>query len=533
MTLHQRVASPLPRPLTSSPVDSHHGAGASHSQVFASGSSPFLHHVTIPASSPAPNPTSPITPTTPNTPFKRTPVPYAKLLPLLVQRWGEGLTYAIIFPYINEMVHSMGVEESKVGLWSATAESALMVTEALSAPLYAPLADKFGRRPVMITLQLLWGVFGVGFGFARTVWGVIILRACLGLLAGCGVISRTMCGELCDKSNRVQGFAVFSPALLVGMTTAPLIGGYLARPVPRILSEKWTLFVAYPYLLPALATALAISIGFILCVLLLPETLDRSKHTRGPRNRGEGKEGSGGIAELLRYKQFQTVLSLYGLHNAVMFAFEAVFPLFGFTSKELGGLGLSTQTLGIIIGLSAGSSILMTAFVFPILHGSMSENRCLLLCLSCYPLATLLFPVMWAMSYAQGGDTVPKAVWVVMTVHMILRRTGDFAQTQLDVLIMDAIPGPEHLASANSLTFSIAAFCRAIGPFLVSAFFSLSTTFSSPFNPGRQLVWAMLVLLAVPALVLAWKMEDDIGGKEREGHEEERFELMGRAEEDE
>lgn len=52
-----------------------------------------------------------------------TPVPYLKLFPLLIQRWSEGVTYGVIFPYINEMIHSMGVEEKSVGVWSATAVS--------------------------------------------------------------------------------------------------------------------------------------------------------------------------------------------------------------------------------------------------------------------------------------------------------------------------------------------------------------------------------------------------------------------------
>lgn len=54
----------------------------------------------------------------------------------------------------------------------------MMVTESLSAPIYVPLADRFGRRPVLIVLEVMWGVFGVAFGFSSTVWAVIILRGC-------------------------------------------------------------------------------------------------------------------------------------------------------------------------------------------------------------------------------------------------------------------------------------------------------------------------------------------------------------------
>ncbi|OXG20565.1 hypothetical protein C366_02100 [Cryptococcus neoformans Tu401-1] len=457
-----------------------------------------------------------------------TPVPYLKLFPLLIQRWSEGVTYGVIFPYINEMIHSMGVEEKSVGVWSATAESVMMVTESLSAPIYAPLADRFGRRPVLIVLEIMWGVFGVAFGFSSTVWVVIILRGCLGLLAGCGVISRTMVGEMCDRTNRTKCFAVFSPAFTVGMTTAPLVGGLLANPVPRLLPYSWTLFSHYPYLLPAFATGLSAIIAACLSISILPETLDRSKHeiAHSLRGKAEGPRSSN-IVGLVKYKKFRQVLTLYGLQNAIAFSFEAVFPLFGFTNKALGGLGISTRKLGVILGCSAALSIFMMIFVFPVVHSSMPENRCLLLCLSCYLLATILFPVMWSINFTYEGDGMPLSIWIVMSIHMILRRVGDFASIQLDTITLDAIPGPEYLATANSLGFSISAAGRAIGPFIVSWFFSVSTGFS-PSSPGMQLAWIVMVLLTVPSLVLAYQLGDEERhqGKREQEYEEEQYELI-------
>lgn len=76
------------------------------------------------------------------------------------------------------MMLDFGVPESQVGIWSATAESVLMVTEAFAVPLYAPLADKYGRRTVLIPILLLWGIFALAFGFATTPWNAVVLRGC-------------------------------------------------------------------------------------------------------------------------------------------------------------------------------------------------------------------------------------------------------------------------------------------------------------------------------------------------------------------
>jgi MFS family permease len=134
----------------------------------------------------------------------------------------------------------------------AQQESAFMATEALSAPLYAPLADGIGRRPVLLGCLVFWGIFAAGFGLVANVMAAIVMRGArmfpsvsvefpalrlcwptkksgggsqhtlmsstVGLLAGAAVITRTMCGELCDKTNRIKGFAFVSPAITIGIT---------------------------------------------------------------------------------------------------------------------------------------------------------------------------------------------------------------------------------------------------------------------------------------------------------------------------
>lgn len=51
------------------------------------------------------------------------PVPYGKIFPLCLARISEGMIYSVILPYINEMIRGFGVEEEKVGVWSAMAVS--------------------------------------------------------------------------------------------------------------------------------------------------------------------------------------------------------------------------------------------------------------------------------------------------------------------------------------------------------------------------------------------------------------------------
>jgi len=51
-----------------------------------------------------------------------------------------------------------------------------MATEAIVAPLYAPIGDRFGRRPVILILTACWGLFAMGFGTAKSVLVAVVLR---------------------------------------------------------------------------------------------------------------------------------------------------------------------------------------------------------------------------------------------------------------------------------------------------------------------------------------------------------------------
>lgn len=95
------------------------------------------------------------------------------------------------------------------------------------------------------------------------------------------------------------------------------------------------LFVRYPYLLPAMLVSLIAAAAAITAILYLTETLSRNTHTN---------KSAAPIRELVTYKPFQKIVMLYSINNGVMFSWEAVYPLFAYTSVELGGLGLGVST---------------------------------------------------------------------------------------------------------------------------------------------------------------------------------------------
>lgn len=51
-----------------------------------------------------------------------------------------------------------------------------MLTEAMTAPLFAPLADRYGRRPMFLICVFFWGIGAGLFGFVGNVYLTVLAR---------------------------------------------------------------------------------------------------------------------------------------------------------------------------------------------------------------------------------------------------------------------------------------------------------------------------------------------------------------------
>ena len=104
------------------------------------------------------------------------PIRWKQLIPILIVRATDACTYAVIFPFITAMITSFDVPKNRIGLYAGMAEGSLMVAEALMAPLYARLADRYGRKPVVLGGHAVALVGALMVGFSTSVWQVVFWR---------------------------------------------------------------------------------------------------------------------------------------------------------------------------------------------------------------------------------------------------------------------------------------------------------------------------------------------------------------------
>jgi MFS family permease len=100
---------------------------------------------------------------------------------------------------------------------------------AVMAPVWARVADRFGRK-LMVVRSLASFVLIMGLlGFVQAPWQVLALRAVQGLFAGYGPIAMAMAAESAPPEQVASAIGWVQSAQRLGPALGPVIGGTLAQ----------------------------------------------------------------------------------------------------------------------------------------------------------------------------------------------------------------------------------------------------------------------------------------------------------------
>ncbi|CAN0190855.1 unnamed protein product, partial [Ectocarpus sp. 13 AM-2016] len=91
------------------------------------------------------------------------------------------------------------------GYFAGLLSSSFMAGRVISAYFWGIIADRCGRRPVVLFSLVSTGVLAVAFGFSTTFLWALACRFSLGLLNATTVIFPTLVSEICGKEHEVVG----------------------------------------------------------------------------------------------------------------------------------------------------------------------------------------------------------------------------------------------------------------------------------------------------------------------------------------
>lgn len=136
------------------------------------------------------------------------------------------LANAIILPVLPDIARDLNASKGQVGLVVAAAS----LPGVFAAPLIGLLADRFGRRQVVVPCLVVFGVGGLAGGLAPTFPVMLALRFVQGIgAAGLVNLAIVVLGDHFEGSDRARMIGRNALALTLGLSVFPTLGGAIAE----------------------------------------------------------------------------------------------------------------------------------------------------------------------------------------------------------------------------------------------------------------------------------------------------------------
>jgi MFS family permease len=253
--------------------------------------------------------------------------------------------FSLFFPFLTiYLVQELGASAAQAGLVVA----AYSLFSTVSGIAGGWLADRIGRRPVLIGSISLTALLVTSMAFATEAWHVGVVMVLLGCVDPAFLpAARAAVADTVDEANRPRAFGLLGVANALGWIAGPVIGAGLSS-------------FGYPLLFGL--SGLLVGTYTVIAFRWLPETRP------APVQRPSGSEGDGAAVAAVaadaaeagaassapahaegrrRRRVFAAFLPLYGMTHALTFLWVTTLPIHAAV-----GLGLPTTLWGVLFGLN-------------------------------------------------------------------------------------------------------------------------------------------------------------------------------------
>jgi DHA1 family multidrug resistance protein-like MFS transporter len=286
------------------------------------------------------------------------------------------MSFSFLSPIMPLFLPELGVTtETGIDLWSGILNGSTSFVAAFASPLWGRMADRYGRKPMLIRSSCAIAVFTAFMGLALNVWQFFAARALMGVFAGFSSTAMALVASQVPEQRLGYALGLLSTGQLVGSLVGPVIGGLLAD-------------VTGSYRIPFYCTS---AVTFVTVFLVW-----RGVHERFVRP-DIGHRRRGGLRAVALMIGAAGALPLFFVLFMAQFSTRSVQPLVTLFVQDLLGPRPDLATLG---GLAFSVTGLAGMVAVPLIGRHSDEigyRRVLLICLAGATLTSL--PQAFANSY--------------------------------------------------------------------------------------------------------------------------------------
>jgi DHA1 family multidrug resistance protein-like MFS transporter len=254
------------------------------------------------------------------------------------------LSFTVLSPILPLFLPELGVRApAAIDLWTGILNGTTPFVAAFVSPLWGRLADRRGRKLMLVRSGVAIVVFTALMGVSQNIWEFLAIRVFLGAFAGFSASAITLVAS--QVPERRLGFALgwLSTGQLVGGLAGPIIGGFIAD-------------VTHSYRVPFFVTAGLAAVSVVLAWALVRENFTP------PRISTEGRSALGGVRVLLAGSA--GLLPLFAVLMLAQFSVRTVQPVITLYVQTLVGNPANLATLsGLAFSMTGLADVIASPFL--------------------------------------------------------------------------------------------------------------------------------------------------------------------------
>jgi DHA1 family multidrug resistance protein-like MFS transporter len=151
------------------------------------------------------------------------------------------LAFGFVLPFLPLYLKEIGVSpESAVVFWSGALVTSTGVSLAIFSPIWGALADRHGRKLMVLRAMLIGGLIIALMGLVQNVGEFLVLRILQGMFTGTIAAATALVAGIVPRERLAWSMGLLQTSVYVGISAGPVLGGLVAQAV----GIRGTFFVA-------------------------------------------------------------------------------------------------------------------------------------------------------------------------------------------------------------------------------------------------------------------------------------------------